>query len=751
MANKYSKYSLTPYVSQYVDPGTVQVTQILRDRYDKNKAKSDLVERSLSNIQLGEGDQYIKNQAIEGINSKMAETAQLGNYEMAGGVIDEVAQDFATNEGLQLGAQSFANRQNEIKTAREIEMKTGKKVLDFGAVRDPETGEIIGHQFDAHRSFYQGDDGEMVRTIYNGQTEAQLDYHARKQNMLQGIAKSGSGLGPSKIAGLLERWTGVSGAKADRIAEGLLEEYLGTSEGMQEMRKLTQIDGMDQETAYNTIIQSMRDVAEKQVGQVPSYMEAPKGDEGGGLAFGNGAAMVIPGGSIANEGMDAFENVENQYASALVAMNEASNPEEKRKAALQLTNASQRRNNLFNMTLTNASDELIATNEKRKAFFNGKNADLQMIEPLLMELTSDQSFFGGDKAFGTSDLEYGEEINVMAGPRQLKEGVKRNFRSVKQLFVSESGEKKDLINQLSDIETINNMLGTSYTQKDLKRIQNVALGYYDMMDDGGDDLYEHFEKNVSVKTSDRIAFSPKGSTELNKVNNVLRGQLDPSQFSFITSDGDEASADEIEDILTTMKGESETNGVTNWTFAGLTMPDMFTGTQADMHLKVKGISYKVIPKDISAGTKQYGLLSNVANSLGVQNEFLNQDQLYDATVHGQLTYGQFQQKKIGSLGLQEVYRYFPDVATQINADPTNVDLSSVPAESKSYVANVVARAINIENNMLSLVGMQMGMSSIPDLRKIESDPSHPKHKEFKAIEKAFYNQNYDPKTMGFNN
>ena len=272
-----------------------------------------------------------------------------------------------------------------------------------------------------------------------------------------------------------------------------------------------------------------------------------------------------------------------------------------------------------------------------------------------------------------------------------------------------------------------------------------------MMDDGGDDLYEHFEKNVSVKTSDRIAFSPKGSTELNKVNNVLRGQLDPSQFSFITSDGDEASADEIEDILTTMKGESETNGVTNWTFAGLTMPDMFTGTQASMHLKVKGVSYKVIPKDISPSAKKYGLLSNVAHSLGVQNEFLNQDQLYDATVHGQLTYGQFQQKKIGSLGLQEVYRYFPDVATQINADPTNVDLSSVPAESKSYVANVVARAINIENNMLSLVGMQMGMSSIPDLRKIESDPSHPKHKEFKAIEKAFYNQNYDPKTMGFNN
>ena len=743
MANKYSKYSLTPYVSQYVDPGTVQVTQILKDRYDKNKAKHDLVERSLSNIQLGEGDQYIKNQAIESINNKMAETAQLGNYEMAGGVIDEVAQDFATNEGLQLGAQSFANRQNEIKMAREIEMKTGKKVLDFGAVRDPETGEIIGHQFDAHRSFYQGEDGEMVRTIYNGQTEAQLDYHSRKQNMLQNIAKDGSRLGPSNILGLLERWTGVSGAKANKIAEGLLEEYLGTSEGMQEMRKLTQIDGMDQETAYNTIIRSMRDVAAKQVGQVPSYMEAPKGPEGGGLAFGNGVAMVIPGGSIANEGMDAFENVENQYASALVAMNEASTPEEKRKAALQLTNASQRRNNLFNMTLTNASDELIATNEKRKGFFSGKNADLQMIEPLLMELTSDQSFFGGDGAFGTSGLG--------GGDLKYEKGFRGNFKSVKSLLVPESQEKKHLINQLSDVEAINNMLGTSYTQKDLKRIQNLALNYYDMMDDGGDDLYEHFEKNVSVKTSDRIAFSPKGSTELNKVNNILRGQLDPSQFSFITSDGDEASANEIEDILTTMKGESETNGVTNWTFAGLTMPDMFTGTQADMHLKVKGISYKVIPKDISAGAKQYGLLSNVANSLGVQNEFLNQDQLYDATVHGQLTYGQFQQKKIGSLGLQEVYRYFPDVATQINADPTNVDLSSVPAESKAYVANVVARAINIENNMLSLVGMQMGMSSIPDLRKIESDPNHPKHKEFKAIEKAFYNQNYDPKTMGFNN
>jgi len=39
MANKYSKYKLNPAVSNYVDPGSVKVNELLRARYDQTKRK----------------------------------------------------------------------------------------------------------------------------------------------------------------------------------------------------------------------------------------------------------------------------------------------------------------------------------------------------------------------------------------------------------------------------------------------------------------------------------------------------------------------------------------------------------------------------------------------------------------------------------------------------------------------------------------------------------------------------------------
>ena len=37
MANKYSKFELKPFASQYVDPGAVKVSEIYRERFEKNK------------------------------------------------------------------------------------------------------------------------------------------------------------------------------------------------------------------------------------------------------------------------------------------------------------------------------------------------------------------------------------------------------------------------------------------------------------------------------------------------------------------------------------------------------------------------------------------------------------------------------------------------------------------------------------------------------------------------------------------
>lgn len=737
MANKYSKYSLTPYVSQYVDPQSVQVNQLLRQRYDNNKQKHDLVERSLAGIQVGSGDQFIKDNAIADINDKMANTVMVGDYENSGAIVDGIAQDFAMNEGLKLASQSYANRQAEIKAAREIEMKTGRKVLDFNAVRDPETGEITGHAFDTHQSFFQNEDGSMSRNIYHGGTELMMDYVARKMQILQGIAKSGSGLGPSDIAGLLERWTGVSGAKADRIAEGLLEEYLGTSEGQQEIRKLTQLDGLSQEEAYNSIVQSMRDVAEKQVGLVPSYMQAPEAS--GALGFGDlSNVMVLPGNSAIDAGMGTFEQVEKDYATALNAMRDAKTNEEKRDAQIQLANITNKRNNMFANSLKSAGEDAKNAYKLMQGLFKGDNSKYQAIEPLLMELVADQSFFGTDRAFG-GDVK--RSINTAEGDLFTR----TSFRNVRSPLLGREGELKNLMLQLGKgINDINDMFGTNYTQDDLANIEKIAEQYYTIhKDKGGDELYEHHTNTAAIKTSDRIAFAPEGSTELNKVNNVMRGQLSMDNFNFLRADGTFASANDMEKIIESVGTEGGA------TFAGLTMPDMFTGTQATLTLNYKGKFYTVEPKNVSEGAKHHDLMSSIAETLGISQQFESNEGDYDALVHGEMTFADFNNKK-QQQQLAPLIRAGFDMSTimQMVQDPMAFDHKKLPSKQQALAAYTLTNLINIENNLLNLIGTQIGISSLSELREIESNQDHPKHNQYKAIEKSYFSTTYDPKLLG---
>lgn len=743
MANKYSKYSLTPYVSQYVDPGTVQVSQLLRQRYDQNKQKADLVERSLSNIQVGAGDLHIKTKAINDVNTKMAETVRVGDYENAGSVVDGIAQDFATNEGLQLASQSYANRQAEIKAARELEMKTGRKILDFNVVKDPETGEIIGHAFDAHQSFYQADDGSMVRNVYQGGTELMLDYVAKKQQILQGIAKSGTDLAPSEIAGLLERRTGVSRTKANRIAEGLLEEYLNTAEGLQEYKKLTELDGLTGEEATAAIIQSMRDVASKQVGTVPSYMQAPE-KSGASDPFGNGDIMILPGGSAVDAGMSKFHQVETQYAEALNALKNAKTDDEKAAAKRQLANATSKRRSMFDNSMKNAPENVANAYSLMQDVFKGENAKYAAIEPLLMELVADQSFLGGDRAFG-GDVGY-DKSGYYGGLVKFEE-VSTDFRSVRSSFLGPNNEKTNLRNQLTaGLDNINAMFGTNYTEKDLEKIHAVAEQYYDIFkNQGGDDLYEHHVNNAAIKTSDRIAFAPTkgGSSKLNAMNNVIKGQLTTQSFDFISIDGDLMSETEAKKLIDEL-GDDATSTV----FAGLTMPDMFTGTQGALTINYAGKLYNVVPKDVSYKAKNMSLLNTIAREMGIGDLYNNSEYIYDASIHGEMTLKGINDLKVNQQ-LQPLTTYIGvDKAIEIGNDPGGFDIMSLDSRVRPLAQVAITNLINIENNLLYLVGTQMGVSDLREMRNISNDESHSRHSEYKQVLSAFLNQTYNPETMG---
>jgi hypothetical protein len=100
MANKYSRYELQPYQSMYTDPKRVEVAQILRDRWDKNKQEYDLMQRSTGMMEVGQGDQHLKDSAIQDINDKFRDTIAMGNFENAGMITSGAVNDLANNEGL---------------------------------------------------------------------------------------------------------------------------------------------------------------------------------------------------------------------------------------------------------------------------------------------------------------------------------------------------------------------------------------------------------------------------------------------------------------------------------------------------------------------------------------------------------------------------------------------------------------------------------------------------------------------------
>ena len=258
MANKYSRFQLRPYESNYVDPGSVAVSGVLRKRYDDNRSSYDMLNRAANSINTLEGDRHIKENALKKVEGDFARTIEVGNFENAGRVVSDATNDFIGNRGLQLAQQSYANRQAELKRIDELRAN-GKQVLDFNQVRDTDPksetfGQIIGHRTDSHNSYYQDPNGgEMVENVYRSGSEMQLDYTQRMEQLLAGIAKDGgtTKLGPAEVAGFLKymKSSGVSRSKANRVVQAALEAYIDSDEGTQDYRRLTEIEGMTDDEA----------------------------------------------------------------------------------------------------------------------------------------------------------------------------------------------------------------------------------------------------------------------------------------------------------------------------------------------------------------------------------------------------------------------------------------------------------------------------------------------------------------------
>jgi len=733
MASKYTRSNLRSMQSQYVDDQSVNVAKILRERYDKGLEKKTLLEQAMGAMQVGDGDQYLLNNAKNEISNQLAKHANSGDWENSGVTIDAATTGLVSNKGVQLAQESYQVRKKEQEDIAKLRLEKGvSHVLDFNALYDDQ-GNVVGHKFDNHQSYAEDADGNMVSNVYRPDSQIQLDYTAQKQSVLKGISKNGSPLEPSKILGLLERWTGVSQGKADNTAIDLVDSYIyGTDEGRQELRSLTELGGYTEEEAKVAIVESMKAIASKQVGMIPSYMTAPVG-EGPATPMGN--SMAVPGQTVIDENLDPIEVQNASYGKLIESYRGETDPDKKQSILLEMNAAEVKRNKIIKLTMQGGDHD--ANIKAREDLWKGKNSKFQLLENLLMETT--KSAWGMDRS---NDLLGAVQENSAGESTTHRPVSKRAFANVRKLFLSEEGERKMMKSQFSNIEAINSNFGTDFNDTDRAQLSTLAGQYYDFMKGNGaykdvangDDFYEAYEK-TPIKTNDLIVFNHNGTKGNTAVNNNLKA-MSVDQFNIIGADGEAMSSKELAALQTAIGTENP-----DFIFGGLVLPDIFAGTPASMVLKIKGKPYRAIAKGDNGGG--LGLMSNIADAMGM-DIWRGNVNAYNEAAAGDITLGEYHTKKIEAIGMGYVRRMNPDMGKALQSNPADFDVAdwNLTAEQEKTVSSVQLGTIQVENLILGGVGRLMKLGDPRELRSISNDESHPRHEEFNEALSQYRSQQF---------
>ena len=293
MANKYSRYQLQPYVSQYVDPGTTQINTMLRQRWEQNKAKHDHLQQLANSTQVGKGDQKWKDAAIDEIRSNFDDVIKTNNYENAGSVVSNAVNSFMANEPLKAAAQSY--EWWKIGKETEFELQAQGKVLfnkvalknEDGTLKRDEAGNPIWvDPFDLHESYVVNEEtGETSVNIYKPQAQGQLNWQQQMDAIVSNIGSDPIlldryNLTNADLDGYLMYGSQISEEKVQSISAMLMDNYMSSAEGIQQNRYFMEQainpatgEHYTADQAYNKILGQLTSTAKKQVSATVDYRE----------------------------------------------------------------------------------------------------------------------------------------------------------------------------------------------------------------------------------------------------------------------------------------------------------------------------------------------------------------------------------------------------------------------------------------------------------------------------------------------
>ena len=682
MANKYSRYELMPFPSLYVDNKQPEIAELLANRYDANKTSKDLIDRTLSQLELLPGDQAHLERIKTDVKGTLKDHIEKQDWENSSLVVQDAAQLVETDAGLIASNKSMKNREAEINAMREAKLN-GIPMLDFG--KDSRS---------VHESYYYDEEtGAYITNVYEPMMEQQLDYRTRKEAMIGNIPASQKG-----------DWMGVSRSKTNKVANLMVEQYItDTKEGIQEFKKLVEMDLPQSipleeraKMAKAQILNDFKEVARQQ--EFEKVTGTGGGDSGRDPISGMKLGVTTTGGED-TEINTAFDNMSdkvrgiqerqmaiNKFLASGKGVDGKELSEEENKALQDELNNNDM---ILDNNLKKVADQngikgeraLNKYNKIRDRFLEGGNWSeddgkrlLAATQYLTYLNTKDTDWAqvgytalaggaatgvitaGVNVAPGVGQIGYGMAITagtIGSGVGELFSQWNSDLRGVRDWdrrqepvlggYVGDS-EREQLAEELwgdedlgdMKVDHINGLLGTDFNQNDMEELYKMTNAYYtfmikdEMKENGvqvdrmsGDDLFEKVQDQTFTLNQRRLAFdmTADGKKLRTATNSFIQSDI-PLNNAGLKFDG-MVGNQEISKWI-----EDDVGGASKLTLEGVLLPDVAAniplrltfGSTEDATGSVNRSATVSDPNELQAGGWIYDL---------IQKNYGEGDKVYD--------------------------------------------------------------------------------------------------------------------------
>ena len=631
MANKYSRYELQPFPSLYVDNKQPEIAALLADRYDKNKTSKDLIDRTLSQLELLEGDRSHLERVKTDVKTSLRDHIDKGDWENSSLIVADAASLVETDAGLVAANKSMQNRQAEINAVREAKIN-GINMLDFGK-----------QSRQSHESYYFDEEsGAYVTNIYEPKMEKQLDYRTRKQKMIGKIPAS-------QYNAFM---AGVGRNQTNKTASLVVDQYIqDTQEGQQEYRKIMEMELPSSlpieeraSAAKAQILQDFREVARQQ--EYSKNSAAPNQGQGGGNNIAPGITITSSQDSKIITGFDKADDKISKMNKTNIALlknlENADNDADKDNYRLQIAN----NNKLLESSLKKLASE---SQEGQQAYddytvltdkFRGLGEDGEVLLAASQYLTLDtydtdtdwENVIGLTLAGAGTGATLGLAGGIFA-PLTITAGAlwgagtglfaaltneTTKLRNVRDFARTEGtneyggptlgipfvdDEREQLADELyggenssnpailggPTIKHLNNQLGTNFTEDQLEEVMGLTNSYYSFMTDdkstnsegqevkrlSGDDLFKQVNENDFTVNQKTLSYdmSADGKKLRTNTNSWIQENLNMKNGG-MQFEGMNTNSGEFNNWLDGDVKSGGIGGVDNLTIRGIMLPDI---------------------------------------------------------------------------------------------------------------------------------------------------------------------------------